>query len=220
MIRKTVGKAMQELNDIVMGAANSRLAKGTSKAIFGGLIHKGIDSSAGLINKSIEAGKRVAPKIKNAAGKINKENMNQLGKSVISNTLKDDNSYKPLKAMGKEYRDIEISKKFLAADAIGSQVRGTTAAIINMSRPFVKQVDEGSALGIKATGLGIAAVAVGNFAVGTPKAISNWEKGRRGYSTDMQAQKIAPQTPAYANNGGATGDLVFALNNLRHGGMM
>lgn len=37
---------------------------------------------------------------------------------------------------------------------------------------------------------------------------------------DSQPVSIAPTTPAYANNGGATGDLVFALNNLRHGGMM
>ena len=37
---------------------------------------------------------------------------------------------------------------------------------------------------------------------------------------DTQPVTSAPSIPAYANNGGATGDLVFALNNLRHGGMM
>lgn len=38
----------------------------------------------------------------------------------------------------------------------------------------------------------------------------------------MSSQSVtsAPRIPAYAQNGGASGDLVFALNNLRNGGMM
>lgn len=40
------------------------------------------------------------------------------------------------------------------------------------------------------------------------------EKSRIG-SHDGMVRKAAPSMPSYANNGGATGDLVFALHNLR-----
>lgn len=74
--------------------------------------------------------------------------------------------------------------------------------------------------GLKATGLG-ATVAIGaSLASGTPQAIETLNRNRQGTNMDSQPVSLAPTTPAYSNNGGATGDLVFALNNLRHGGMM
>lgn len=74
--------------------------------------------------------------------------------------------------------------------------------------------------GLKATGLGTT-LAIGSAALsGGPEAIKTLNRNRQGTNFDSQPVSVAPQTPAYANNGGATGDLVFALNNLRHGGMM
>lgn len=74
--------------------------------------------------------------------------------------------------------------------------------------------------GVKATGLGVAAAAGFQIASGTPQAVKEWNKDRMGTNVDPQPHGVAPQVPAYAQNGGATGDLVFALNNLRHGGFM
>ena len=55
---------------------------------------------------------------------------------------------------------------------------------------------------------------------GVPAAGKQFVDNRRGTNHDQQITTVAPRVPAYAQNGGATGDLVFALNNLRHGGMM
>ena len=74
--------------------------------------------------------------------------------------------------------------------------------------------------GMKATGLGVTAAAAFQFASGTPEAIKSWNKSRQGTNYDNQPVTSAPKIPAYAQNAGATGDLVFALNNLRHGGMI
>lgn len=74
--------------------------------------------------------------------------------------------------------------------------------------------------GMKATGLGVVAAAGFQVASGTPQAVKEWNKDRMGTNIDTQPQGVAPRVPAYAQNGGATGDLVFALNNLRHGGFM
>ena len=74
--------------------------------------------------------------------------------------------------------------------------------------------------GMKATGLGVAAAATFQVGAGTPEAVKSWNQNRQGTNYDRQPVTSAPKVPAYAQNGGATGDLVFALNNLRHGGMM
>lgn len=74
--------------------------------------------------------------------------------------------------------------------------------------------------GMKATGLGVTAAAAFQVASGTPEAVKTWNKNRQGTNYDSQPVTSAPKVPAYAQNAGATGDLVFALNNLRHGGMM
>lgn len=74
--------------------------------------------------------------------------------------------------------------------------------------------------GVKATGLGVAAAGAFQVASGTPQAVKEWNRDRMGTNVDPQPHGVAPKVPAYAQNGGATGDLVFALNNLRHGGFM
>lgn len=74
--------------------------------------------------------------------------------------------------------------------------------------------------GMKATGLGVVAAATFQVGAGTPEAVKSWNQNRQGTNYDRQPVTSAPKVPAYAQNGGATGDLVFALNNLRHGGMM
>jgi hypothetical protein len=75
-------------------------------------------------------------------------------------------------------------------------------------------------MGLKATKLGVGLAATAQLAAGTPQAINQLNSNRQGMNFDSTPVTSAPRTPSYANNGGATGDLVFALNNLRHGGMM
>lgn len=75
-------------------------------------------------------------------------------------------------------------------------------------------------MGLKATKLGVGLAATAQLAAGTPQAIKQANTNRQGTNFDSRPVTSAPRTPSYANNGGATGDLVFALNNLRHGGMM
>lgn len=79
---------------------------------------------------------------------------------------------------------------------------------------------EDSFIGVKATGVGTALFVGSSLVAGTPEAVKQANRNRQGTNFDSSPTSVAPSTPAYANNGGATGDLVFALNNLRHGGMM
>lgn len=63
-------------------------------------------------------------------------------------------------------------------------------------------------------------IGAGAVIAGTPAAAKSYAQNRQGQNYDNQAVTSAPRLPAYQQNAGATGDLVFALNNLRHGGMM
>ena len=92
---------------------------------------------------------------------------------------------------------------------------------ITGKQPLIKTgADNFMPFGIKATGLGTTLAVGGSLIGGTPQAVEQWNRNRQGTNMDSEPVSLAPRTPAYANNGGATGDLVFALNNLRHGGMM
>lgn len=87
------------------------------------------------------------------------------------------------------------------------------------STGLLKKSDD-NFLGIKTTGLGTGVFLAGSAISGTPQAVETFNRNRQGTNFDTQPVSMAPSVPAYSNNGGATGDLVFALNNLRHGGMM
>lgn len=76
-----------------------------------------------------------------------------------------------------------------------------------------------SLIGYKTTGLGTAVAMTGAFAMGVPSAVEEYNTSRQGqFAGTYQMGAIpglVPQGHAYANNAGATGDLVFALNNNR-----
>ena len=76
-----------------------------------------------------------------------------------------------------------------------------------------------SLLGYKTTKLGTA-VAMGTaFVAGTPSAVKEYNTSRQGEFAGVYQMGaipgLVPQGHAYANNAGATGDLVLALNNNR-----
>ena len=119
--------------------------------------------------------------------------------------------------------------KSKTGNAIADFLENKNSKLLNIPSKMVRGVSNGLVttgadnlmpMGIKATGLGVVAAAAVQTAAGTPQAIEQFNRNRQGTNFDSQPVTSAPRTPSYANNGGATGDLVFALNNLRHGGMM
>lgn len=76
-----------------------------------------------------------------------------------------------------------------------------------------------SLLGYKTTGLGTGLAFAGAIAAGTPSAAREFNEARQGqFAGTYQMGAVpglTPQGHAYANNAGATGDLVLALNNNR-----
>lgn len=125
---------------------------------------------------------------------------------------------------------VSSNKTFGLVDAVTDRAKTYADGAIHVlkgdswitgKQPLIKTgADNFMPFGIKATGLGTTIAVGGSLLSGTPQAVEQWNKGRQGTNMDSQPVSLAPKTPAYANNGGATGDLVFALNNLRHGGMM
>lgn len=107
------------------------------------------------------------------------------------------------------------------ADDINRRIKTSLNTLTAVSKPLITTGgDNLLPFGMKATGLGVAAAATFQVGAGTPEAVKSWNQNRQGTNYDRQPVTSAPKVPAYAQNGGATGDLVFALNNLRHGGMM
>lgn len=75
---------------------------------------------------------------------------------------------------------------------------------------------------IKMTGLGKGLLGGAVLLGGVKDAYNYYEKSRMGVNDGMMRTAtptvpVQKQQPSYNNNGGATGDLVFALNNLRNG---
>ncbi|MGL4878005.1 MAG: hypothetical protein ACRC4Q_08145 [Paraclostridium dentum] len=214
---------MSTASDVVMGVANSGVTKGASKLMASSL-KMGIEGGAKVLNSGIKTVQKAGPNAKKAIGKINKEDIGRSTGKFVRNTLSDEQSYNNvlLRDVGKKNKTtIMASNKFLLADDLGNRARTGINSAITMSKPLVTTgADNLMPFGMKATGLGVAAAAAFNMASGVPQAADNFNKNRMGTNYDNQATRITPQAPAYSNNGGATGDLVFALNNLRHGGMM
>lgn len=73
-----------------------------------------------------------------------------------------------------------------------------------------------SLLGVKVNALGGAVLTAGAVALGTRNAAKEYNKQMQGQQSQGTVSS-APRMPSYANNGGATGDLVFALNKNRRG---
>lgn len=88
------------------------------------------------------------------------------------------------------------------------------------AKSLVKPIAEGSTraglFGHQLSGFGISMIAGAGLVSGTKEAFDSFNRNRMG-QMDRNIYRAAPQTPSYANNGGATGDLVFAMNANRKG---
>lgn len=225
---KFFGKITETASDLTLGFFHSRPVQGVLKGTFKG-IAKSVDPAAGVAEKAWQAGEKVV------GAATNKETYKRIGKAVesgagkvVKNTLTDPDSYKQI---GK-IPDLKINKntvgapilvsnKTLFADDMNRRIKTSLNTLTAVSKPLITTGgDNLLPFGMKATGLGVAAAATFQVGAGTPEAVKSWNQNRQGTNYDRQPVTSAPKVPAYAQNGGATGDLVFALNNLRHGGMM
>lgn len=237
----------QAVNDLVLAGANSKITKkvvgGAAKGI-----RKGVNAVAGGADKSIKVGQAAAEKISDPAVRNTvKQKVSKGVGSAIKNTITDESSYSAVRlglkedspvlkarniALNRSRRQsvpIATSNKFLIGDDIHRRVKtgldsaahilGGDSLLTGRKALITTGGDNLLPLGMKATGMGVAVAGAVNMGLGTPQAVEQWNKNRQGTNYDSQPVTSAPKIPAYANNGGATGDLVFALNNLRNGGM-
>lgn len=225
---KFFGKITETASDLTLGFFHSRPVQGVLKGTFKG-IAKSVDPAAGVAEKAWQAGEKVV------GAATNKETYKRIGKAVesgagkvVKNTLTDPDSYKQIGKIpdikinkGISGSPILVSNKTLFADDMNRRIKTSLNTLTAVSKPLITTGgDNLLPFGMKATGLGVAAAATFQVGAGTPEAVKSWNQNRQGTNYDRQPVTSAPKVPAYAQNGGATGDLVFALNNLRHGGMM
>lgn len=225
---KFFGKITETASDLTLGVLHSRPVQGVLKGTFKG-ISKSVDPAAGVAEKAWQAGEKVV------GAATNKETYKRIGKAVesgagkvVKNTLTDPDSYKQIGKIpdikinkGISGSPILVSNKTLFADDMNRRIKTSLNTLTAVSKPLITTGgDNLLPFGMKATGLGVAAAATFQVGAGTPEAVKSWNQNRQGTNYDRQPVTSAPKVPAYAQNGGATGDLVFALNNLRHGGMM
>lgn len=223
-----LNKSIATIHDIAVNDIAPKIGKVINKT--GKAAPKAIDKGAGIINKTINGTKEVIGKVKNG-------DFAEAGEKIAKTILTDDDSYKGLNKFDNK---IEFSKKPLILDELNSRAKdiGDKAAsifdfvtrdnftvagkeVFSNHNPFkLLKKSEKSLVGWRTTGRGVAVAGGIALISGTPGAAKQFVNSRQGTNIDNQPVTPAPSIPAYANNGGATGDLVFALNNLRHGGMM
>lgn len=225
---RIAGRVTETLSDLTLGLFHSRPVKGAVRGVARGVANS-VEPIAGTAEKAWKAGEKTvrAATKKETYKKIGKAVEDKTGK-VVKNTMTDPDSYK---LVGK-IPDLKINKKTvgapilasnktLFADDMNRRIKTALNTLTAVSKPLVTSGgDNLMPFGMKATGLGVTAAAAFQVASGTPEAVKTWNKNRQGTNYDSQPVTSAPKVPAYAQNAGATGDLVFALNNLRHGGMM
>lgn len=226
-----LNKALATMEDIAVNDIAPKVGKVIGKV--GKIGAKVIDEGAGGLNKTIIKSKEFVGKVK--SGEVG-EALSDAGSEISKAILSDNESYRRVKGTDK----VLFSKKPLILDELNSELKGLgdKAAgifdyvtrdnftiggkeIFKEHNPFkLLKKDEGSLIGWRATKRGAALAIGGALVAGVPGATKEFIQSRQGTNIDTQPVTPAPSIPAYANNGGATGDLVFALNNLRHGGMM
>ena len=102
----------------------------------------------------------------------------------------------------------------------GLAVAGATAKTVGtMGIGFASSLVKSNPTGSfpwKLSGLGVGAVVGTGLVSSSKEAFDDFNRRRMG-QMDSKIYRATPTTPSYMNNGGATGDLVFALNRNRRG---
>lgn len=204
---------LKRVNNLAEGIAEvgKSPAFGLAGKAGGHLVIGGLKGVASVANKGFEVGENI---VKNV-GKVSKQDIKNGTKKLVKNTLTDDSSYKAITKSGK----IQASLKSNTMDAMRDELRnaGNIAAYVGSK---TLKANDNALFGVSANKLGVGLALTGAAISGMPSAGKQFVQGRQGTNMDQMPTTSAPHVPAYAQNGGATGDLVFALNNLRNGGFM
>lgn len=225
MVFKKIGKVLDNLADTAM--ASGKLGA----KIAAPLVKVGYKGAVNLGNKAFDGIESIAKHNMKELASSAKSTIKKIGSATVDNILTNDESYKEIGKTG-----IKVSKKLNLLDEVQTHTRaaGNMAYKIGRGKDFkfkglitgkereistrLFRPDDDSLIGLKATRLGKVVMVGGAAMAGVPKAANAAVEGRRGMS-DGQSVGHAPNSyvPAYQQNAGATGDLVFALNNLRRG---
>lgn len=121
--------------------------------------------------------------------------------------------------LGKEGRRISKYDKAVGFDlkrAVTNDLKLHANQAVEFAGSMFEKSDK-NLLGIKLNTKG--KLVAGGLAVasGSKQAAAQFNETTMGTQRDSQITSHAPRIPSYANNGGATGDLVFALNANRKG---
>lgn len=230
MIRKAIGKVTNTAKNIALGIAHSGPVEKGVRTVTKAAANA-VEPGAGLIDKTIKGTQKAVKKATDAntykkIGSAIEEGTGKAIKNVITDSATREGS--PYKQIGKTH--MVAANRSLFGDEMHRRVQTGLDTVAHIARGDSlltgKQAlvqsggDNLLPMGLKATKFGVGLAATAQLAAGTPQAVKQWNDNRMGTNFDNQPVTSAPRTPSYANNGGATGDLVFALNNLRHGGMM
>lgn len=230
MIGKSLGKVFNTAQNLVMGVVTSKPVENVVRT-GAKVIANSVEPGAGILDKGLKGAK------KGVEAAVNKETYKKIGKAteeaagkVIKNVITDSATREgtPYRQIGKTHA--VAANRSLFGDEMHRRIQGGLDTVAHIAKGdswltgkralITTGGDNLLPMGIKATKLGVGLAATAQLMAGTPQAVNQWNRNRQGTNYDNQPVTSAPSTPAYANNGGATGDLVFALNNLRHGGMM
>lgn len=195
----------------VGGKATGKIAK----AGFKGATHIG--------NKVMDGVEAAAKVDKRAMVRKMNRNVKEFGANTVDNALTNDASYMRIGKAG------GISNKLNLLDEVATHTRAAGNAAYNIGAgfkipftngkrtPALFKASDDSLIGLRATGFGKTAMIGGAMIAGTPRGVQTAFEDRRGFADQQSVGHSPGYAPAYTQNAGATGDLVFALNDLRRG---
>lgn len=219
-----IGRAFDSMAKVTagVGKAGGKVAGSVAKA--------GMKTGSKIGNRVMDGVEAFAEKDKRAMLRNFKNKTKDVGRTFTENVLTDDDSYKHIKVplvgeVGASFKGNlmdEVATHTRAAGnlaynvATGFNIPGTKGKI---RTPALLKKSEDSLIGIKATGFGTALAITGAGISGIPRGAQTFSEERRGMADGQTVGNApaAPYTPAYQQNAGATGDLVFALNDMRRG---
>lgn len=100
--------------------------------------------------------------------------------------------------------------------ALTNDLKLHATQVTNIAGSMFEKTDK-NLLGVKLNKKGMLVAGGVSLIGGVPQATNKFNETTMGTQRDAHITPFAPKTPAYQNNGGATGDLVFALNQNRKG---
>lgn len=199
-----------------------------------GMLKAGLDSPSKMqklarnlnnIDDAIDTANKAMPgKISNAIGNVSSSYSNA-GKNLevatrdgkffnkIAKKMQDNNK---LNKLSNNIKNHDKAVGFDLKRAVKNDLKLHANQAINFAGSMFEKTDK-NLLGVKLNTKGKIVAGGVALASGSKQAATKFNETTMGTQRDSQITPHAPRVPAYQNNGGATGDLVFALNANRRG---